>query len=86
MVRFVFVLFPFLQLSITSTFAAAFVPRQKPTIPDLPKALVHRNAFSYEDLLDGLVTDEDMIKQYGSLISDYHRGAETLSVEELAYS
>ena len=39
--------------------------KKQTTIPDLPKALVHRNAYSYEDLLDGLVTDEDMNKQYG---------------------
>ena len=59
--------------------------KKQTTIPDLPKALVHRNALSYDDLLDGLVTDEEMIKQYGSIISDY-RGVGNLSVEELAYS
>lgn len=50
------------------------------TSPDLPKQLVHRNARSYEDLLDGLVTDEDMLKQYASIVNDYH--VENLPVAE----
>lgn len=45
--------------------------KKQTSIPDLPKVLVHRNAPSYEALLDGLVTDEDMMKNFGSIISDY---------------
>ena len=50
---------------------------------DLPKALVHRNGSSYEELLDGLVTDEDMAKDYGSILNDY-RGEGAPSVKEFA--
>jgi dTDP-4-dehydrorhamnose reductase len=45
--------------------------KKQTTIPDLPKALVHRNAPSYGELLEGLVTDEGMMKNFGSIISDY---------------
>jgi hypothetical protein len=48
--------------------------KKQTTIPDLPQALVHRNARSYEDLLDGLVTDDDLIRRYGSIVSDYRGG------------
>jgi hypothetical protein len=51
------------------------------TVPDLPKTLTHRNAVSYGQLLDGLVTDEDMPKQFGSIVNDY-RGEGIPSVKD----
>lgn len=51
------------------------------TMPDLPQRLVHMNTASYGDLLEGLVTDEDMLKQYGSIVSDY-RGERVPPVED----
>jgi len=54
------------------------------TVPDLPKPLVHLNAASYEELLEGLVTDDDMLKQYGSIVSDYRGGEKVPSVEDFA--
>lgn len=58
--------------------------RKQTTTPDLPKALVHKKASSYEELLDGLVADDDMLKQYGSIVNDYRGGEGIPSVEEFA--
>lgn len=49
---------------------------------DLPTSLVHRNADTYGALLDGLVTDEEMLKLYGSIVNDF-RGEGIPSIEEL---
>ena len=38
--------------------------------PDLPKELVHKNADSYEELLDGLLTDKQMEK-YKTIVTGY---------------
>ena len=44
---------------------------QTPNLDYLPNALVHRDALSYDEVLDGLVKDEDMVKDYGSIVNDY---------------
>jgi len=57
--------------------------KKQTTDPDLPSALIHRNAVSYAELLDGLVSDEDMLKRYGSIVSNY-RGKGIPSVKDFA--
>jgi hypothetical protein len=57
--------------------------RHQASVPHLPQSLVHRNAASYDGLLEELVTDQDMLHQYGSIVNDY-RGKGLPSV--LAFS
>jgi hypothetical protein len=52
------------------------------SVPDLPKPLVHMHACSYGDLLDGLLTDEELTKRYGSIVSSY-RGEGVPRIKEL---
>ena len=40
-------------------------------LPDLDAQLVHAGAASFERLFDGLLTDDEMKKRYGSLINDF---------------
>ena len=49
--------------------------------PDLPRELIHRNAHSYEGLLDGLKTDDEMQKEYGSIVTGY-RGDSVHAVDD----
>lgn len=43
-------------------------------LDDLPSALVHAGANSYNELLDGLLSDSDLLKQYGSIVNSEFRG------------
>jgi hypothetical protein len=52
-------------------------------LPDLPAQLVHSGATSFDGLLDGLVTDDAMKKNYGSIVNDF-KGSGIEPVEELA--
>ncbi|GAX17092.1 hypothetical protein FisN_5Hh478 [Fistulifera solaris] len=51
-------------------------------LPDPPAELVHAGAPSFDALLDGLLTDEQIKKKYSSLINDF-RGDGMPSLEEL---
>ena len=51
-------------------------------LPDPPAELVHAGASSFDSLLDGLLTDEQIKKKYPSLINDF-RGDGMPSLEEL---
>lgn len=53
------------------------------TLPDLPSELVHTGASSYDSLLDGLLTDDEIKKKYPALINDF-RGAGIEPVSQLA--
>ena len=41
------------------------------TLPDLPGELVHAGAPSYDDLLDGLLTDSRIRSKYPDLFNDF---------------
>jgi hypothetical protein len=53
---------------------------------DLPQALVHRNAASYDELLDGLVTDDEMKRDYGFVLHDGRKREDVPSLERLAHA
>jgi len=57
--------------------------KQAPEELDLPKELVHAHCESYSDLLKGLLTDEEMVRSYGSIVSSY-RGDESLPTTALS--
>jgi len=53
------------------------------SLPDLPSELVHAGAPTFEGLLDGLLTDEQIKKKYPDLINDF-RGSGIEPVSQLA--
>ena len=52
-------------------------------LPDAPKELVHAGAPTFEQLLDGLLTDQEIKKKYPDIINDF-RGEGIPPIEQLA--
>eukprot|EP00977_Amphora_coffeiformis_P019609 scaffold7349_cov173-Amphora_coffeaeformis.AAC.90 len=52
--------------------------------PNLPNALVHGKCQSYEELFDGLLTDEKLERDYKSIVTGY-RGENIATVIQLPF-
>jgi hypothetical protein len=59
------------------------ITKAQSDLPDLPRELIHAGSSSYDGLLDGLLTDEQMRKSQAKFMNDF-RGADIEPVETLA--